>query len=403
MNYSLNSKGPVDKCSSAAASTSAMRMMSSTFVAHRAEHDQRAFQWEGIHQSRRSGRLWRHDVHAGTPALNGLRMIVSLAGTRYGRHRLRTMVFYDIVAAFVHASVDEVVGVVHQEGLLERGECFLLLKALCGTRMASKRWQRHYMIVLRTHGWSASKVIPGPAGTCGCHGDDFMAEGSDALLGRLGRVMKDEFDTKMLGRVGRGYFAGVKFLKRTLRWHEQAMCLSWSGGTRHVTEVAVLLGLTDSSCDENTNSGKGNWRRRSRCPRAAEYLPPSLPSPLLPSCNLPLSGGVDWMQCRPGSQPAGKAVRSAAREPAKLDWMRKLPLAKFLVSHSELEWLCQAQDVPEKYVLYGDSDSAGSESRRSTTGAFEQLGQYPHRIQLLNSTSSLSQAERQSCMQRDLR
>ena len=104
----------------------------------------------------------RHDVHAGTPALKALRMIVSLAAMRDGKHRPRSIAFYDIVAAFVHASIDEVVGVVPQDGLLEKGECFLLLKAL------------------------KSKVMPGffhhrdPAGTCGCHGDDFMAEGSDA-------------------------------------------------------------------------------------------------------------------------------------------------------------------------------------------------------------------------------
>ena len=51
----------------------------------------------------------RHDVHAGTPALKALRMIVSLAATRDGKHRPRSIAFYDIVAAFVHASIDEVV------------------------------------------------------------------------------------------------------------------------------------------------------------------------------------------------------------------------------------------------------------------------------------------------------
>ena len=113
----------------------------------------------------------RHDVHAGTPALKALRMIVSLAATHDGRHRPRCTVFYDIVAALVHASIDEVVGVVPQEGMLERGECFMLLKALYGTRMASKQWQRHCMRVVRTNGWSANKVMLGffhhrdPAGT----------------------------------------------------------------------------------------------------------------------------------------------------------------------------------------------------------------------------------------------
>ena len=52
----------------------------------------------------------RHDVHAGTPALKGLRMIVSLAATRDGKHRPRSIAFYDTVVAFVHASIDEVVG-----------------------------------------------------------------------------------------------------------------------------------------------------------------------------------------------------------------------------------------------------------------------------------------------------
>ena len=131
------------------------------------------------------------------------------------------------------------------------------------------------MRVLRTHGRSASKVMPGffhhrdPAGTCGCHGDDFMTEGSDALLDRLDRVMKDEFNAKMLGRVGRGQLTEVKFLKWTLRWHEQEMCFSWSGGTRYVTELAVLLGLTDTRAVTKTRTpgtkggdSNGSVRRR---------------------------------------------------------------------------------------------------------------------------------------------
>ena len=100
------------------------------------------------------------------------------------------------------------------------------------------------------------------------------------------------------------------------------MCFSWSGRTRYVTELAVLLGLLD----------------------------------------------------RPECQYAAKTVRSATREPTNLDSMRMMRLVKFLVSHSVLEWIYQGQDVPEKYVVFGDSDWAGLESRRSTTGAFEQYG-----------------------------
>ena len=60
----------------------------------------------------------RHDVHAGTPALKASKMIVA---TREGRHRPSSIVFHDIVAAFVHASIDQVVRVVPPNGVLERG------------------------------------------------------------------------------------------------------------------------------------------------------------------------------------------------------------------------------------------------------------------------------------------
>ena len=61
----------------------------------------------------------RHDVHAGTLALKALRTIVSLAATRDGRHRPRSIAFYDSVAAFVHASIDRVVGLFSKKACLK--------------------------------------------------------------------------------------------------------------------------------------------------------------------------------------------------------------------------------------------------------------------------------------------
>ena len=58
--------------------------------------------------------------------------------------------------------------------------------------------------------------------------------------------MKDEFDAKMLGRVGSGQLTEAKSLKRTVHMHEQKMCFSWAGGTRYVTELAGLPGRTDT-------------------------------------------------------------------------------------------------------------------------------------------------------------
>ena len=102
----------------------------------------------------------KHDVHAGTSVSKALRMTINLATMRDGKHRLRNSVFCDITATFAHASTDEVVGISAQGGLLEKRERPLVLKALYGSWMASKRWQRHHMRMLGTQEWKASKTMP---------------------------------------------------------------------------------------------------------------------------------------------------------------------------------------------------------------------------------------------------
>ena len=149
------------------------------------------------------------------------------------------------------------------------------------------------------------------------------------------------------------------------------MCFSWSGGTRYVTELAVLLGLTDTRVTKTRTPGT-----KATGGDAGDALEPldTIHAATFRSA-VGLIGYIvpDRLDC----QHAAKAVRSATRDPTKLDWMRMMRLAKIQVARSELGWLYQAQDVPEKYVVYGDSGWAGSETRRTTTGACEQFGQHP--------------------------
>ena len=123
--------------------------------------------------------------------MKALRMTVNLATTRHGRHRLRNSVFCDITATFVHASIDEVVGI-SPHG-----------KALCGNWVASKWWQRHYMRMLGMR--EQNKTILGflflhrdHAGPCGCLGSDIMAEGSDEAV-QAGRFSLKEVSTDSNG------------------------------------------------------------------------------------------------------------------------------------------------------------------------------------------------------------
>ena len=86
----------------------------------------------------------RYDVHVGTPTLTALRMSLSLAARHGGNPRPRSVALYDIVAAFVHATIDVVVArrvLLHYEG----------------TREASKRWQQHDTRVFKRFGWRGGR------------------------------------------------------------------------------------------------------------------------------------------------------------------------------------------------------------------------------------------------------
>ena len=157
-----------------------------------------------------------------------------------------------------------------------------------------------------------------------------MAEGSDALLDRLDRVMANEFEAKMLGRVGHGHLAKVKFLKRTIRWHESETCCSWSRGTRYLTELAVLLGITDTRSVMMTRT-PGMKATGGNARDALEQLDTFHSATFRSAVGLIGYIVLDRVDC----QYAAKTVRSAIREPTNLDWMRMMRLANFLVSHSD--------------------------------------------------------------------
>ena len=205
-----------------------------------------------------------------------------------------------------------------------------------------------------------------------------MAEGSDALLDRLDRAMKDEFDAKMLGRVGRGQLTDVKFLERTVRWHEQEMCFSWSGGTRQVKELAVLLGLTDTRAATKTRT-PGTKATGGGARDALEPLDTFQAATFRSAVGLIGYIVLD----RPDCQYA--AVRSATTEPTKLDWMRMMCLAKFLVGYNEFEWLYlragRAGEIRGVWRFRLGRLGNAKEHNQNTRTAWTAS----HRLQLLNS------------------
>ena len=161
----------------------------------------------------------------------------------------------------------------------------------------------------------------------------------------------------------------VKFLKRTLRWHEQEMCFSWNGGTRYVAWLAVLLGLADTRAVTKTRTPG----TKATGGGALEPLD-TLQAATFRSA-LGLIGYI--VLDRPDCQYAAKAVRSAAREPTKLDWMRMMRLAKFLVATANSNGSIRRRMCRLRLGRLGYANQHNRGVRTGCTAS--------HRIQLLNS------------------
>ena len=94
----------------------------------------------------------RDECFAGAPP-KALRLEVSVAASRG-----RRLAYFDVVAAFVRAPIDELAIFLWPRGL-GQGHTAVLHKALYGTRQASRLWQRFLREVLDDAVWKASVIF----------------------------------------------------------------------------------------------------------------------------------------------------------------------------------------------------------------------------------------------------
>ena len=79
----------------------------------------------------------RDEVHQGTPPVKVLRMLLALA-TSKDAHRRKVCGIWEVSVTFFHSPRDEFTVVRPPSGLRVRGKLWVLNRALCGTRMASR-------------------------------------------------------------------------------------------------------------------------------------------------------------------------------------------------------------------------------------------------------------------------
>ena len=149
----------------------------------------------------------RLNVHQGTPPLIVLRMLFALA-TSKGSHRQKVCGIWDVSVAFFHSPMDEFTMVRPPVGLRVRGKLWVLKKALCGTRMASRCFGKLVGEVLKDAQFEAVTIVPNtyyhPQRDIDTvvHGDDFVAVAEDDHLNFLERVLENSMDIKRVGKIG---------------------------------------------------------------------------------------------------------------------------------------------------------------------------------------------------------
>ena len=167
----------------------------------------------------------------------------------------RRLAFFAVVAAFVHALVDELV-ILLMPGGLGQGRTAVLHKALYGTRKASRLWQRSLRDVLSDADWKAS-VIFASMNTLGdqrgtCWGDDLLVEADESEA----HLMK-QLEGKVRARIGGKSSGEGGFLKLVLRYDAATKSFFWCSGKRYVQDATTTLQLTGRSHECKTADTPG--------------------------------------------------------------------------------------------------------------------------------------------------
>ena len=177
-------------------------------------------------------------------------MLFSLAvtegvGYERGREELgMALEFIDVRRAYFHSKAIREVYVDLPKEDYQEGYCGRLLKAMYGTRDAALNWEYSYLEFMEKVGFRL-----GVASTCVfyhpekklravIHGDDFTLLGSDENLDWFRERIKERFEVKMRGRVGRGkgHQSSIRILNRVVEWGNSG--INYEADQRHA-EIIV--------------------------------------------------------------------------------------------------------------------------------------------------------------------
>ena len=198
-------------------------------------------------------------------------MIISVAATKVDAsgNRRRVLALYDVCVAFFHADSDGTIAVIPPEGCAEVGIVWFLLKAMYGTRPASKLFGSYVTDNMQKEGFQLLAIMPMTfyhpvLDICmGCHGDDFLAEGTAASCDELDKIMHRCFEVKIMPRIGPpehgGQATSGRHLGRLIKWSPKGF--TWEGNEKHLVDLFEATGLKEGSKGVDSPRVQGHRQR----------------------------------------------------------------------------------------------------------------------------------------------
>ena len=185
------------------------------------------------------GGALRDGLFAAMPPLEALKVLISrTVSNKRTFAKPHKILFIDISKAYLHADVEDPDVYVDSPKEVEQLDgspkmCGRLLKALYGTRLAARCWEKEYTKTFEAMGFVRGKTSPClfkheiKGMSAFVHGDDFVISGLEKDLNEVKRFISDRYITKARGLLGpeANDDKAIVILNRILEWREDGIAM----------------------------------------------------------------------------------------------------------------------------------------------------------------------------------
>ena len=252
-----------------------------------------------------------------------------------------------------------------------------LNKAMNGTREASRQWGVKIRKVKTADGFEELLLCPNTyykkaADLClSCHGDDFLASGEKEELDALDKLMAENYEVKILPRIGDPRHGGEvtegRHLGRVIRWTEEGF--TWESDPKYSPQVIEELDLkgckgVDTPASKSTGIGVRNAECELDRERAEKFRR--------------VAGTILYMSVdRPSLQYAASELAEGMSKPLEIHWLRLKRIGKYIAKYPIEKWHFEYQEAPKVLEGFSDSDWATNRwNRRSVSSTFQRFGKH---------------------------